>query len=197
MDPPEGAAYLRASAAGHFKLKTDGETAFGYEWKVEGGGLNAEDRKAIDELAEQPEGQLAAAIDNAVNNTSLMLVFEVGDAVLLFPGDAQWGSWNAVLENPKAQTLLARTTFYKVGHHGSHNATPRKLIEQFIRPHSTAMVSAKPVKQWPDIPRKPLIDALVAKNYRIARTDDEKTVPKNGFKVEPEFRIEHEIKVGR
>jgi beta-lactamase superfamily II metal-dependent hydrolase len=196
MNPPDGAAYLRASAGGRFGLRTEAEPAFGYEWQVGGSGLNSEDRKSINDLAEQPEGLLAAAIDNAVNNTSLILVFEVADAVLLFPGDAQWGTWNAVLENPKAQGLLGRTTFYKVGHHGSHNATPRKLIEEFIRPHSTTMVSTKPVRQWPDVPRKPLIEALASKGHRIARTDDEKGVPKGGFRVSPGLYIEHEIKVG-
>ena len=34
----------------------------------------------------------AAALDNALNNTSLMLMFEVGDQYLLFPGDSQWGT---------------------------------------------------------------------------------------------------------
>ena len=192
MNPPDGAAYLRVYAGGRYRFKTEEGGAFGYEWCV-GGSLNPEDRKRLDELAEQPEGQLAAALDNAVNNTSLILIFEVGVAWLLFPGDAQWGAWNAVLENPSARGLLARTTFYKVGHHGSHNATPRKLIEEVIPHHYTAMFSTKPVPQWPDIPRKPLVKAILARGNLVARTDDEEGVPKSGFRVEPGLYIEREI----
>jgi hypothetical protein len=45
--------------------------------------------------------------------------------VLLFPGDAEIESWST-WENSHADVddLLARTVLYKVGHHGSINATP-------------------------------------------------------------------------
>jgi hypothetical protein len=72
-----------------------------------------------------------------VNNTSLALAFELveGGPVLLFPGDAQIGSWLSwkdlsweVGSGPDKRTikgpdLLKEVVFYKVGHHGSHNAT--------------------------------------------------------------------------
>ncbi|NOT43871.1 MAG: MBL fold metallo-hydrolase [Acidobacteria bacterium] len=85
---------------------------------------------------------LALQLDNATNNTSLVLAIErVADGkVLLFPGDAQLGSWQswhdpalswtvAGARGPKTVTagdLLRRTVFYKVGHHASHNATARQ-----------------------------------------------------------------------
>ncbi len=75
-------------------------------------------------------GQLALNLDNHVNNTSLVLAFELGEGgpVLLFPGDAQVGSWLSWHELESvggltAESLLERTVLYKVGHHGSHNAT--------------------------------------------------------------------------
>jgi hypothetical protein len=76
---------------------------------------------------------LALRLNSEVNNTSLVLAIELPSTrkVLLFTGDAQRGSWISWKdleweENEKkttAKDLLARTVLYKVGHHGSHNAT--------------------------------------------------------------------------
>jgi beta-lactamase superfamily II metal-dependent hydrolase len=74
--------------------------------------------------------QLALNLDAHVNNTSLVLAFELGEGgpVLLFPGDAQVGNWLSWHELESAgavtaESLLNRTVLYKVSHHGSHNAT--------------------------------------------------------------------------
>ena len=81
--------------------------------------------------------QLALNLDSDTNNTSLALAFEWGKAgkgrVLLFPGDAQVGNWlswrdqeyKVAEKSTTADELLSRTLIYKVGHHGSHNATVR------------------------------------------------------------------------
>jgi beta-lactamase superfamily II metal-dependent hydrolase len=76
---------------------------------------------------------LALAMNNATNNSSLVLAFELskGGKVLLFAGDAQAGNWRSWSESSfhdgreevSAKDLLGRTVLYKVGHHGSHNAT--------------------------------------------------------------------------
>jgi hypothetical protein len=77
-------------------------------------------------------GPLALKLDSDTNNTSLVLAFELPDGtILLFPGDAQVGNWLSWHDQTydsgdvelKAKDLLARVRFYKVGHHGSHNAT--------------------------------------------------------------------------
>jgi hypothetical protein len=74
-------------------------------------------------------------VDNALNNTSVILLFEVGDQKMLFPGDAQIENWQFALDtakkDPKLMALLTGTTVYKVGHHGSRNATPRSLWKGF------------------------------------------------------------------
>jgi hypothetical protein len=82
--------------------------------------------------------QLALDLDNDTNNTSLTLAFELGDigegSVFLFVGDAQvgnWLSWRSQTYKARGRTfaaddLLARTILYKVGHHGSHNATVKR-----------------------------------------------------------------------
>jgi hypothetical protein len=97
-------------------------------------------------------GPLALQLDSDTNNTSLVLAFELseGGPVLLFPGDAQvgnWLSWQSVDwgdgEDGKvrAEDLLARTIVYKVGHHGSHNATLReKGLELMSSPDLIAMI---------------------------------------------------------
>ena len=85
-------------------------------------------------------GRLALQLDSDTNNTCLALAFELrkSGGVLLFPGDAQVGNWLSweglewkVKEGHEMTTvtihdLLARTVLYKVGHHGSHNATLRE-----------------------------------------------------------------------
>jgi hypothetical protein len=94
---------------------------------------------------------LALQLDNDTNNTSLALAIELpGGKVLLFPGDAQVGNWHSWhnLSWPEekgepvtAAQLLQRTVLYKVGHHGSHNATLRdKGLELMTRPDLTAMI---------------------------------------------------------
>ena len=77
--------------------------------------------------------QAASGLDSSLNNTSLMLSFEIGDQYLLFPGDAQWGPWRQSLAERWSADLLRRTTFLKIGHHGSHNATPVDLVEALPR----------------------------------------------------------------
>lgn len=79
--------------------------------------------------------ELVRFVDSALNNTSVILLFEVGDQKLLFPGDAQIENWQYVLDkaktDPAINELLTETTLYKVGHHGSRNATPKSLWDAF------------------------------------------------------------------
>lgn len=90
-------------------------------------------RRIDDDWLNTAEG-LALRLNDEVNNTSLVLAFELPRTgkVLLFTGDAQRGSWIGwsnlewTDEDDKSTTardLLSRCVLYKVGHHGSHNAT--------------------------------------------------------------------------
>ena len=93
---------------------------------------NAAWRRIDDEWLYSAES-LALSLNTGVNNTSLVLAFELpaSKKVLLFIGDAQRGNWiswadlgwNDGDETITARDLLSRTVLYKVGHHGSHNAT--------------------------------------------------------------------------
>lgn len=67
------------------------------------------------------------------NNVSTVLLIEWRGRRLLFVGDAEWkgkyregkknGSWN-VMWNHRKEWLSTKLDFFKIGHHGSHNATP-------------------------------------------------------------------------
>ena len=101
-------------------------------------------------------GGLALNLDTYTNNTCLAFAIEFisSGKVLLFPGDAQfsnWFSWQKlsweVPDGPgqkkqvKTPDLLKRTVFYKVGHHGSHNATLKKSgLEMMASPNLMAMI---------------------------------------------------------
>jgi len=74
---------------------------------------------------------LVRVLDDEMNNTSVILLFEVGGKKLLFPGDAQIENWEYALAKPEVAKLLKDVTLYKVGHHGSRNATPKTLWNMF------------------------------------------------------------------
>jgi hypothetical protein len=133
--------------------------------------------------------ELALALDNHTNNTSLVLAFELEPRgrVLLFPGDAQvgnWLSWDAYRwkgesagETVSAAGLLERTVVYKVGHHASHNATLReKGLERMT---SGDLVALVPVdremakkKRW-NMPFPSLLERLQELSRgRVLRADE-------------------------
>jgi hypothetical protein len=75
-----------------------------------------------------------ADLDGKVcNNTSVVLLIEWKGKRLLFVGDAEWDnafkegkgncSWN-VMWNLRQKQIEGPLAFYKIGHHGSENATP-------------------------------------------------------------------------
>ncbi|HEU4869442.1 MAG TPA: hypothetical protein VFT08_01160 [Pyrinomonadaceae bacterium] len=137
----------------------------------------------------------SAKIENFLNNQSLVVLFEFDDKRLLFAGDAQGGNWEywlykteAPLKDPTdageiieaSKELLQTIDFYKVGHHGSTNATPIPAIEAamarpgtskgFVSMCSTeAKVYGNPDKQT-EVPRSLLMDEL-HKGSCLVRSD--------------------------
>jgi hypothetical protein len=116
------------------------------------GGRNAKNVswRRIDQEWSSSMAELALRMDKFTNNTSLALAIELEHSkrVLLFPADAQFGNWmswdDVQFENApevKTEDLLRRTTLYKVGHHGSHNATLRtKGLNRMNSEHLVAMI---------------------------------------------------------
>ena len=56
---------------------------------------------------------------------------EVMGKKLLFPGDAQLENWSWALGQAGIKDVLRDVDVYKVGHHGSRNATPKELWKLF------------------------------------------------------------------
>ena len=114
---------------------------------------------------------IVRALDRQLNNTSLILLFEAGDKKLLFPGDAQIENWSYALASPMAE-MLDDVDLYKVGHHGSLNATPKEMWNRFSKKGGkskpkrlTAVLSTMPgkhgaEKDQTEVPRQSLLKAL-------------------------------------
>jgi hypothetical protein len=132
--------------------------------------------------------ELALQLDSLTNNTSLVLAIELPDGdVLLFAADAQvgnWLSWQGLEweiggKKVTGPDLLKRTIFYKVGHHGSHNATLRdKGLEQMEKlrvamiPVDEAMAKKK---HWDHMPLDELVAALNEKAKGLVLRVDKPT----------------------
>jgi glyoxylase-like metal-dependent hydrolase (beta-lactamase superfamily II) len=169
---------------------------------------NEQDWRRIDDDWLGVGEQLALQLDQATNNTSLVLAIELpgkkpgqGD-VLLFAADAQVGNWlswqdvrftveGTAVTGPQ---LLANTVLYKVGHHGSHNATLKdKGLEQMTRLETALMPTdeemASKVK-WDEFPWPDLVTRLGEKvGKKLIRSDAPKledTLPDPPF-YEVEF----------
>ena len=132
--------------------------------------------------------EIAQQADNTINNQSVVVLFTFNGKKLLFAGDAQWGNWQNFLFGgafgatghtkltPEAAEILGSIDFYKVGHHGSTNATPIDALNA-MRQGMVAMCSTangaygKPANNS-EVPRVPLMEALNQKTGgKLARSD--------------------------
>jgi Metallo-beta-lactamase superfamily len=130
-------------------------------------------RDRLQSLSGQGLLEIVRQLDQQMNNTSLILLFEVNGKKLLFPGDAQLENWSYALreakDTAKVRALLADVDFYKVGHHGSLNATPRKLLWEAFKKRKgrklSTMISTLSGKHGKtqsktEVPRRTLLKAL-------------------------------------
>jgi beta-lactamase superfamily II metal-dependent hydrolase len=124
----------------------------------------------------------AKAADNTLNNQSLVVLFSFRGRNLLFAGDAQWGNWENFLYGGaygtpghteltvQAKSILEKIDFYKVGHHGSANATPKDAVAA-MRMGCVGMCSTQ-IHAYNQVPREPLLEALRQRmNGQLARSD--------------------------
>ncbi len=147
----------------------------------------ANDWRNVDTDWMEQAARLALYMDTFTNNSSLVLAIELVKTgkVLLFAADAQtgnWVSWKDIKfkdKNTTTDSLLARTTLYKVGHHGSHNSTLKDALEKMTSDELVAMIPVD--KTDPNItkpggwrmPAENLYKRLKEKtNYRVLRMDD-------------------------
>lgn len=162
-----------------------------YYWGKDPDSLYSDQRwRLIDLDWLNASSEFALQLDNATNNTSLVLAIEMvdSDKVLLFVADAQVGNWlswqnlswkldgDTIVTGPD---LLKRTVLYKVGHHGSHNATLKARGLELME--SDQLVAFIPVnhemavkKHWGKMPLPALVKALQDRTKgRVLRIDQE------------------------
>lgn len=107
-------------------------------------------------------GGFALNIDSYTNNTCLAFAIELVESgeFLVFPGDAQFGNWLSWQDleweikdtdgekiTINIEDIFKNTVFYKVGHHGSHNATLREHgLEMMTHNDLVAMIPVNRVR---------------------------------------------------
>jgi hypothetical protein len=124
-------------------------------------------------------GSLALRLNSHINNTSLALAieFEATGKVLLFPGDAEYGSWESWHQIKKwnkkgkdgkhlTEDLLNRTVFYKVGHHLSYNGTAKEKGILMMESNELAAMATldrhRIAEKWKStMPNKQLLQELI------------------------------------
>jgi hypothetical protein len=145
--------------------------------------------RRIDSAWMESAETMALQLDAATNNTSLVLAIELTATgeVLLFPGDAQAGSW---LSWPDLN--WEKVIFYKVGHHGSHNATLKaKGLELMVNSNLVAMIPVDHEmavkKHWDCMPMPELVDRIRQRTHgRVLRSDDQVNTAAELDKLKPE-----------
>jgi hypothetical protein len=150
-----------------------------------------------------------------VNNTSVVLLLEWRGRRLLFTGDAECkttrggrfemgkpnDSWNVMWEE-RGEHLLQPVDFLKVGHHGSHNATPwtadrlgdaahpvNKILDNLLplrapgHPERYAVVSTQRTTSYEKIPQPELMAELGRRVSNVQTYEEPKV---KGFAVAPD-----------
>lgn len=149
--------------------------------------------KALHDVQPDVLAAAATAIDGTLNNQSLVVLFTCRGKKLLFVGDAQWGNWAYWLYgkpvkgadpglSAEARRILSSIDFYKVGHHGSTNATPIPAVGALsmkcvaMCSTETGFPSAKrtygSIDKQTEVPRIPLMEALEKQTgKKLVRSD--------------------------
>ena len=163
------------------------------EWEPRNGetGLPPASQRVVDTINKAQPAILLTAIkevEHHLNNQSLVVLFQFQGKNLLFVGDAQAGNWEywmyggtptkaPSLEDLSAEgkQVLGNLDFYKVGHHGSTNATPITAVEamggKFASMCSTQADTYGNPQKGTEVPRDPLMEAL-AKKSKLLRSDE-------------------------
>lgn len=174
-DPDEFWQLQLRKLSGDAQRLESGDSLFPGHPSAPGGKLPMSARWLASRLREargQQVLEIVRILDKQMNNTSLILLFEAGNKKLLFPGDAQLENWQYALSVDKNLELLQDVDVYKVGHHGSLNATPKSMWAAFRKRGGATkkgrlktIMSTMPGKHGKDsskteVPRKTLLSAL-------------------------------------
>ncbi|MGZ8804783.1 MAG: hypothetical protein ACXWZG_05735 [Microbacterium sp.] len=147
----------------------------------------------LDKLHDEAPRQVLEIIegfDDVLNNTSVVILLTVGKRSVLLAGDAQVENWSYSLDRAHGtdeqdqdaalRTRLTDVDIYKVGHHGSRNATPRRLVDLWAtarrRGHALESVMSTVSEVYGstaegELPKPELVEAL-AKLGTVRSTED-------------------------
>jgi beta-lactamase superfamily II metal-dependent hydrolase len=144
--------------------------------------------KAVDTSTPAALFRAAKKLDDVLNNQSLVVLFTWKTKKFLFAGDAQAGNWQYWLydlDKPTkdaskealsadSSSILGTIDFYKVGHHGSTNATPISAVgamgKDFVSMCSVQEGTFGKVENSSEVPRTPLLEGL-SKKSALVRSD--------------------------
>jgi hypothetical protein len=198
FDPMYAIPMVRAEHVPFFEQRYYGELADGSLYdKSSSQEIRDQSWRRIDAQWMGASETMALQLDSATNNTSLVVAIERVDTgeVLLFPGDAQAGNWLSWQDlkwgTVTGPDLLARTVFYKVGHHGSHNATLKaKGLELMVNDALVAMIPVDHAmavkKRWGRMPLPELVDRIKEKTHgRVLKVDDDVQTSADLAKLKP------------
>ena len=164
---------------------------------VKGRAPQPSERWLVDRLRKLQDDSILSivtALDQQMNNTSVILLFETGGKRLLFPGDAQLENWLyalSALEKAGQISMIEKVDFYKVGHHGSLNATPMSLWNRFKKKGADGKLQTVlstrggvhgSTARSTEVPRRTLVAELEARTA-LQRTDTIKATDKELCKV--------------
>lgn len=168
-------AALAATAAGS-PIDADPDAA----WLLEPGPGRWLIDRLDDHLVRSAE-RLVHQLDGVLNNTSLVLLVEAAGHRLLLPGDAEIENWGyALTAAPDHQAICDRlrgVELWKVGHHGSRNATPKLSLFPLLaqaRPARVAVMSTLVgfYDKTNPVPSQALLDSLALPPFKLLRTDE-------------------------
>ena len=169
MDPPAGDRFLRLD--GGKVVAANAIEPFGKPWRYtpRKPRLSSSDIKDLEAMLDETEG-LAFALDSVLNNTSIVALFTYRGKTLLFPGDAQYGNWKSWMDTADGTSILSHINYFKVAHHGSHNATPKSALDKTPDKAFAAHISTQD-KPWPSIPFAKMLTELNTKASGYVRSD--------------------------
>jgi hypothetical protein len=202
MDPPARQSYLRhlAAATAAAEPVNSRRRPFARHFTIapadyEGGKLSPVAPDEIKEIAMTMMGDddLAAVVslDKAINGTSLMPKFEFGSAFLIPPGTPS-GHLECCPATTLAESWPPAPTFDRVGHHGSHNATPGRIPgRRAANEHPDVgrrRLGAPSAGVAGEIPPETLLAQLHKRAKRVILSDHAGPAPA-GTQVRPEIGI--------
>jgi hypothetical protein len=134
----------------------------------------------LDDHLSRSAERLVHQLDGVLNNTSLVLLVEAAGHRLLLSGDAEVENWSyALTKAPDHKAIRERlrgVDLFKVGHHGSRNATPKQSLFPLLSGgRSPRLAVMSTLEGYYDktnpVPNQILVDHLSELPFTLLRTD--------------------------